>query len=97
MNSEVAQGIALVAHGNLFLQDEDTTPPELFHTNSTFESIYALKFARYALREQQQGIEVATSVAEWFTFLRTLGARRLRRHLPGIPTSMKSSGRHGSP
>jgi hypothetical protein len=68
MNGELAQIIALVAHGNLFLHDGGKTQVDL-SANSTFQYVSSIKFARYKTNQDQQGIEIAASVPDWFAFL----------------------------
>lgn len=77
MNGELAQIVALVGHGNLFLHSGEASVPELSHANSAFQYVSSVRFARYRNREQQQGVEVAAGVADWFAFLRSVEARRL--------------------
>jgi len=73
MNGEVAQIVALVAHGNLFLCGEDVD----LSTNSTLQYISSIKFVRYQSNQDTQGVEVANSVSGWFSFLRSAKATRL--------------------
>ena len=73
MNGEVAQIVALVAHGNLFLSGKDVD----LSTNSTLQYISSIKFVRYKSNQDTRGVEVAGSVSEWFAFLRSAEATRL--------------------
>ncbi len=73
MNGEVAQIVALVAHGNLFLSGKDVD----LSTNSTLHYVSSIKFIRYKSSQDTQGVEVANSVSEWFSFLRSAKATRL--------------------
>ena len=73
MNGAVAQIVALVAHGNLFLSGKDVD----LSTNSTLQYISSIKFVRYKSSQDTQGVEVANSVSEWFSFLRSAKATRL--------------------
>ena len=73
MNGAVAQIVALVAHGNLFLSGEDVD----LSTNSTLRHVSSIKFVRYKSSQDTQGVEVARSVSEWFAFLRSVKATRL--------------------
>ena len=73
MNGEVAQVIALVTHGNLFLSGKDVD----LSTNSTLQYVSSIKFVRYKSSQDAQGVEVASSVPEWFSFLRSVKATRL--------------------
>jgi hypothetical protein len=73
MNGELAQIVALVAHGNSFLNGEDVD----LSTNSTFQYVSSIKFARYKSKQDMQGVEVANSVSDWFSFLRLNKVTRL--------------------
>ena len=73
MNGAVAQIVALVAYGNLFLSGKDVD----LSTNSTLQYISSIKFVRYKSSQDTQGVEVADSVSEWFSFLRSANATRL--------------------
>ncbi len=73
MNGEVAQIVALVAHGNLFLSGKDVD----LSTNSTLQYVSSIKFVRYKSNQDTQGAEVADSVSEWFSFLRSARVSRL--------------------
>ncbi len=73
MNGELAQVVALVAHGNLFLSGKDVD----LSTNSTLQYVSSIKFVRYESNRDTQGMEVANSVPEWFSFLRSAKATRL--------------------
>ena len=73
MNGEWAQIISLVAHGNLFLNGASVD----LSANSTFQYVASVKFARYKSNQDKQGLEVANSVSNWFSFLRSVKATRL--------------------
>jgi hypothetical protein len=73
MNGELAQVISLVAHGNSFLNGEDVD----LSTNSTFQYVSSVKFARYKSNQDTKGVEVANSVSNWFTLLRSTKVTRL--------------------
>jgi hypothetical protein len=73
MNGELAQIISLVSHGNLFLHGGEVD----LSTNSTFQFVSSIKFARYNNISDQQGVEVANSVSNWFSFLRSIKAKSL--------------------
>lgn len=73
MNGELAQIITLVTHGNFFLRGR----PVDLSANSAFQYVSAVKFVRYKNTQDQQGVEVAGSVSEWFAFLRSIKATRL--------------------
>jgi len=70
VNGEVAQLVAVVAHGNNFLV-RGGDPPELFPGNTTFMYVGEVEFAGHA-----------DGTAPWFERLRAAGARRLWLHLP---------------
>lgn len=73
MNGELAQIIALVGYGNLFLSGGNVD----LSNNSTFQYVSAIKFVRYKNNQDKQGIEVASNVSDWFSFLRSLKVTRL--------------------
>ena len=73
MNGELAQVTALVAHGNFFLDGGEAD----FSANSTFQFVSAVKFARYKSNQDSMGMNVAGSVSDWLTFLRSIKATRL--------------------
>lgn len=73
MNGELAQIISLVTHGNLFLSGGNVD----LSANSTFQYISSVKFARYKSNQDKQGIEIASSVSNWFSFLRSNKVTRL--------------------
>ena len=73
MNGELAQVISLVAHGNAFLCGGDVD----LSANSTFQYVSSIKFARYKSNQDTYGVEVANSVPDWFSFLRSCNATRL--------------------
>ena len=76
MNGELAQLIALVAHGNYFLTHPEIHTLDL-STNSTFNFVNSLCFALYKNKSETKGTEIASSVADWFTILRQQGVKRL--------------------
>lgn len=73
MNGELAQIITLVAHGNYFLHGGNVD----LSANSAFRFVSSVKFVRYQSNQDQQGVEVARSVSDWFAFLRSVKAARL--------------------
>jgi hypothetical protein len=77
MNGELAQIIALVAHGNRFLHEGSAAVAPDLLGNSTFQYVSSVRFARYANRSEPKGVEVAASVKDWFASLRAAGVRRL--------------------
>jgi hypothetical protein len=76
MNGELSQIIALVAYGNLFLLGGETANIDL-STNSTFEFVSSVKFARYKSNQDKEGEVIASSVSDWFPFLRSIKVTRL--------------------
>jgi len=76
MNGELAQIIALVAHGNLFLRGGEAAKIDLFG-NSTFQYVSSIKFARYKSKQDKHGEVIANSVSDWFAFLRSIQVTRL--------------------
>lgn len=76
MNGELAQVIALVAHGNVFLNHAENAKID-FSTNSTFQYVNDVMFVRYKSTRDQHGVEVASSIADWFDYLRSKQAIRL--------------------
>jgi len=77
MNGELAQVVALVSHGNVFLHDPAAPAPKAISGNSTFRYVESVDFARYEHREQKAGTRVAATVEDWFAFLRAVGTERL--------------------
>jgi len=74
VNGELAQAIALAAHGNVWLRNGSGPPPDLV-SSSTFEYVQSIGFVL-------DGTEVAGAVAEWFEDLRVRGVRRLWLDIP---------------
>lgn len=77
MNGELAQCIALVAHGNYLLQKGIIALPELSNINSTFKYVSSVMFARYRDKNQNRGTRVASTVMDWFNYLHSVGVKRL--------------------
>lgn len=76
MNGELAQIIFLVAHGNWYLNSSNRAGIDL-PESSSFQFVTSVKFCRYKSSTDTQGLEVATSVSDWFEFLRSNKATRL--------------------
>ncbi len=78
MNGELAQNIALIAHGNVFLSGLGSLE-ELTVTNSTFQYVYAVEFVRIATRLifRRQETVIAAGTADWFQQLKREGVNRL--------------------
>ena len=74
MNGELAQAIALAAHGSVWLRDPNEGPPDL-STSSTFDYVQSITFV---LDER----EVANRVTEWFEALRDRRIQRLWLEIP---------------
>ena len=73
MNGALAQIISLVAHGNLFLSGGSVD----LEANSTFRYDASVKFIRFKSNQDTEGVEVADSVSNWLSFLRSIKATRL--------------------
>jgi hypothetical protein len=76
MNGELAQIVSLVAHGNLFLHGGEIAKIDL-STNSTFQYVSSVIFARYKSNRDTQGLEIANTVSDWFAFLHSTKVTRL--------------------
>ena len=77
MDGPLAQIIALVGHGNNFLSDNNEGALNLWPSNSTFQYVRVLKFARYSNSQALQGTEIARDTVDWFQRLHSEGAKRL--------------------
>ena len=73
MNGELAQVVTLVAYGNHLLTGNDVD----LSSNSTFQYLFSIKFARYKSNKDKSGDVVAGSISEWFAFLRSNQVSRL--------------------
>jgi len=73
MNGELAQIIALVGYGNLFLSGGNVD----LSANSTFQYVSSVKFARYKSNQDKQGVEIANSVSNWLSYLHSNKVTRL--------------------
>lgn len=97
MNGELAQTIALIAHGNAYLHG-GTARPILEPANSTFQYVSHVKFS---LLSDGHVADIAGNIADWLAWLRSRGVRRLhlrtaqhRGPLPGhIAVSFAGGGR----
>jgi hypothetical protein len=69
VNAELAQRIALVAHGNAFLSGLIDSPPDLLAENSAFQHVQSVEF-----RTTGRSIR---RVDSWFAALARRGAKRL--------------------
>lgn len=77
MNGERAQLIALASYGNVFLH---ATGParDILLSNTTFQYVGDVSFARYAHRDAKRGVPVpGPGTIGWFEDLKSRGARRL--------------------
>lgn len=78
MDGQLAQLIALVGHGSSFLSGSvNNNALDLQRSNSSFQFVGALKFARYQDKQASQGTEIANDARTWFETLRSEGATRL--------------------
>jgi hypothetical protein len=81
MHGELAQLVALAAHGSAFLaRTAGSEPPELFPTSSVFKFTNSVEFQRRARRFGVFPVDasVIRSCAPWFADLRSRGAATLR-------------------
>jgi hypothetical protein len=76
MNGELAQVIALVAHGNNLLNHPEISKSDL-SGNSTFQYVNEVKFVRYKSTLDKKGVLVAGNMVDWFDSLRKRHAKRL--------------------
>jgi hypothetical protein len=76
MNAELAELIALVAHGNAFLYGL-RQPAELTQGNSTFQYVKSVRFVRPLESGSADSSVVATTTAGWLETIRSAGAERL--------------------
>lgn len=85
MHNELAQAIALVAHGNQFLREVPSEPaPELYNSNSTFAYVKVLRFMNADQFPFASGSKLATAenkTGPWFEDLRKRGAKRMLIHV----------------
>jgi hypothetical protein len=96
MNGELAQIISLVTHGNLFLSGGNVD----LSTNSAFQYVSSVKFVRYKSNQDKQGVEIASSVSDWLSFLCSNKVTRLwniafgwqRKDIPEHATDAFSGG-----
>jgi hypothetical protein len=76
MDGELAQAIALVGYGNVFLNQRQLGPaPELSTADSTFRYVGSVKFL-YTGADQKE-IEVSKSTSGWLEKLHSQVAKRL--------------------
>lgn len=76
MNGEWAQIIALVAHGNFFLDHQEISRID-FAGNSTLQFVNEVTFVRYKSTLDPKGAYVAGNVLDWFDVLRDKKVKRL--------------------
>jgi len=74
VNGELAQAIALAAHGNGWLRTGSGPPPDLA-SSSTFEYVESIRFVL-------DGTEVASGVGTWLEGLRDRAVQRLWLEIP---------------
>jgi hypothetical protein len=82
MNGELAQIIAVVAYGNLFLLGGEAAKVDP-SSNSTFQYVASIMFSRYKTNQDTEGLTIASSVPEWFDFLRSSKVTRFRMGTAG--------------
>jgi len=76
MDGELAQAIALVAYGNVYLNQRPPGPaPELWNANSTFRYVGSVRFPYTGLEGKE--IEDSNRTSDWLEKLRSRGAKRL--------------------
>lgn len=83
MNGELAELIALVAHGNAFLYGL-CPPAELTRANSTFQYVESVRFIRHADAGAKEPMTIATTTSAWFEELKGSGAERIWLIIPAI-------------
>ena len=81
MNGELAQSIALVAHGNAYLSDLDAAPPSLEAGNSVFRYVGSIAF-------RLLGGATLTGTAAWYEELRRQGVERLSLRVPAVDPAL---------
>jgi hypothetical protein len=84
MDGELAQLVAVVAHGNAYLSGR-VPAPELAHSNSTFKYVESVRFVRPSGAGSIDRAPLATATAAWFEALGSLGAERIWLVIPRIP------------
>jgi hypothetical protein len=78
MDTQLAQLITLVGHGNSFLSGSvHTNAPDLERSGSTFQFVSRLKFTHNATLLAPLGTEIAGTPGQWLETLRSEGATRL--------------------
>jgi hypothetical protein len=83
MDGELAQAIALIAHGNVYLQGDGPPAPALQSSNSTFQYVSGVSFLEVA--RNGEPVRIARDVSGWLTWLGDRGVERL--HLRTVPAS----------
>jgi len=100
MNGELAFAIALAAYGNAYIASaQESTPPELFGTNSTLRHVSSVAFlasdaplqsAADAIRRTEQGryedLRAPRGTSAWFLGLRRGSASRIQ--VGRLPTQL---------
>ena len=80
MNGELAQVIALITHGNEFLNSSQREAPELFSSNSTFQYVSDVSFKRATTKfgfSRKQEV-IAHDTRTWFEGQRNAGVKGFR-------------------
>lgn len=95
MNGPLAQVVALTCHGNAFLKGKDVGT--FFPKNSTCVFCDRVTFAllKKSFLGKPKEVEVAETPDEWFSFIRSFGARGIRlsraaQNVPGISNRMSA-------
>ncbi|HYX70157.1 MAG TPA: hypothetical protein VE825_13555 [Terriglobales bacterium] len=91
MLASLAQAVALVGYGNGYLNGLLAEPPDLVGSNSAFQFVGALQFAKLrskslldrVLRPRSEEEVIASTTADWFRYLRSNGVRQLSLALVG--------------
>lgn len=92
MNGELAQAVALVAHGNAALASGDN-PPAMEESNSTFQYVRSLAFE---VERRFRGTTLVPSVGDWVQALRRASTARLSLIAGGaVPTAFANQGMWG--
>lgn len=92
MNGELAQAVALVAHGNAALVSGDD-PASMEHSNSTFQYVRSVAFE---VERRLRGTTTVSSVQEWARTLRRASIGRLSLIAgAAAPTAFANQGLRG--
>ena len=79
MNFELAQLVALVAHGNAYLISKpNVQPPEISHDLSVFEPVKRIKFVEQKGPSENTQTQISDGTAGWYRYLKDHKVRRIR-------------------